>query len=279
MIVKEINTKDYVTKSNLPYCDYVINPYGGCTHACKYCYASFMKRFTGHTEEWGTFLDIKCCEKPLSAKKLTGKTVFMSSVTDPYNAFEKKYKITQKLLEQLKEIDCKIKISTKSSLILRDLNLLLQQKHMTVAVSLNTLDESFRGAMDRGASVQERLKAMRTLHESGIYTVLFMSPIFPGITDYQALIEETKDFVDEYWFENLNLRGDYKKVILQYIQTAYPQLAALYDSIYNHSDDSYWNKLENDFIKYCGKNDICFVNAFYHSKLVKDKKQGMLQGE
>ena len=201
MIVKEINTKDYVTKSNLPYCDYVINPYGGCTHACKYCYASFMKRFTGHTEEWGTFLDIKRCEKPLSVKKLTGKTIFMSSVTDPYNAFEKKYKITQRLLEQLKEIDCKLKISTKSSLILRDLDLLLQKKHLTVAVSLNTLDESFRGAMDRGASVQERLKAMRTLHESGIYTVLFMSPIFPEITDYQALIEESKDFVDEYWFE------------------------------------------------------------------------------
>ena len=148
-----------------------------------------------------------------------------------------------------------------------------------MAFSLNTLNESFCGAMDRGASVQERLKAMRTLHESGIYTVLFMSPIFPGITDYQALIEETKGFVDEYWFENLNLRGDYKKVILQYIQTAYPQLTALYDSIYNHGDDSYWNELENDFIKYCEGNDIRYVNAFYHSKLVKDKKQGMLPKE
>ena len=74
--IKEVQTKDYLTKSNLPYTDYVINPYCGCTHAYKYCYASFMRRFTGHSEEWGPFLDVKRCDKPISAKRLTGKMVF-----------------------------------------------------------------------------------------------------------------------------------------------------------------------------------------------------------
>ena len=68
MQFKEIQIKDYLTKSNLPYTDYVINPYSGCTHACKYCYASFMKRITVHTEEWDSFLDIKRYDKPISAK-------------------------------------------------------------------------------------------------------------------------------------------------------------------------------------------------------------------
>ena len=139
---KEIQTNDYLTKSSLPYTDYVINPYGGCTHACKYCYASFMKQFTGHTEQWGSFLDIKRCDKPITAKKLTGKTVFLSSVTDPYNAAEKKYGITRGILEQLKDIDCCVKISTKSILILRDLELLKQFRHLTVDLSINTLDKS-----------------------------------------------------------------------------------------------------------------------------------------
>lgn len=63
MVIKEIKVNDYLTKSKLPASDYVINPYVGCPHGCKYCYASFMKRFTGHNEEWGDFLDIKICEK------------------------------------------------------------------------------------------------------------------------------------------------------------------------------------------------------------------------
>ena len=82
MVVKEIEVKDLVTKSNLPVSDYVINPYVGCPHGCKYCYASFMKRFTNHKEDWGTFIDIKRCSKKLSKKKLEHKRVFLSSVTD-----------------------------------------------------------------------------------------------------------------------------------------------------------------------------------------------------
>ena len=121
---KKITVKDYLTKSNLPASDYVINPYVGCPHACKYCYASFMKRFTGHDEKWGSFIDIKECDRSINLQKLSGKSVFISSVTDCYNPFEEKYQITRKILEQLVPADSQITISTKSSLILRDLDLL-----------------------------------------------------------------------------------------------------------------------------------------------------------
>ena len=88
MKINHITVKDYLTKSNLPASDYVINPYVGCTHACKYCYACFMKRFTGHDEEWGSFLDVKECEKPISLSRIKDKSVFLSSVTDCYNLYE-----------------------------------------------------------------------------------------------------------------------------------------------------------------------------------------------
>lgn len=100
------------------------NPYVGCTHACKYCYARFMKRFSGHTEKWGDFIDIKTCEKPIDLHKIKGKTVFLSSVTDCYNGYEEKYGITRSILKQLVEAEAQITISTKSSLILRDIDLL-----------------------------------------------------------------------------------------------------------------------------------------------------------
>lgn len=90
LIEKEIEVKNYLSKSNLPSSDYTINPYIGCVHACKYCYASFMKKFTGHTEEeWGTFIDIKNCNVKIDMNKIENKKVFMSSVTDCYNPFEK----------------------------------------------------------------------------------------------------------------------------------------------------------------------------------------------
>lgn len=143
MDIKEnvIQVKDYLTKSNLPASDYVINPYIGCPHACKYCYACFMKRFTGHAEKWGTFVDVKECDKPISVKKLQNKSVFLSSVTDCYNCFEEKYQVTRKILAQLADIQCSIGISTKSKLILRDIDLLKKCKDLKVSMSINTLDE------------------------------------------------------------------------------------------------------------------------------------------
>ena len=255
MIIKEIQANDYLTKSNLPASDYVINPYVGCTHGCRYCYASFMKRFTSHKEKWGEFIDIKLCDKKIDLKKISGKNVFLSSVTDCYNKFEEKYKITRNILEQLVDSDCYLSISTKSKLILRDIDLFKKMKHLVVCMSINTLDEKFRNDMDNASTIKERMEALKELHNNGIYTVLFLSPIFPHITDWKEIIECTKDYIDEYWFENLNLRGDYKKDILDYIKNNYINIYSDYIDIYEKHN-----------------NRIKYINYFYHKELVEKKK-------
>ena len=273
MNVKIIQTKDYVTKSNLPASDYVINPYVGCPHGCKYCYASFMKRFTNHTEEeWGTFIDVKQCNKRIDINKLKGKKVFLSSVTDCYNEFESEYKITRKILEELVKCDCFLSISTKSKLILRDIDLLKKISNVEVCLSINTLDESFKNDMDKASSIQDRLETLKELHENGIRTILFMSPMFPYITDFKKIIEESQSFFDEYWFENLNLRGSYKKDILTYIKNKYSKYYSDYLNIYLNNDLTYWENLGNEINDYCEKNNIRYKNYFYHSKLVQEKK-------
>lgn len=271
---KEIIVKDLVTKSNLPASDYVINPYIGCPHACKYCYACFMKRFTNHREEWGSFIDIKLCDKPISRKKLRGKSVFLSSVTDCYNQYEEKYRITRRVLEQLTEIDCELTISTKSQLILRDIDLLKKCKKVKVSVSINTLDEKFKSDMDNASSIAERLEVLRTLHMNGIYSVLFISPIFPKITDFKAIVNISKDYVNEYWFENLNLRGSYKQTILSYIDNNYPQFMSLYNDIYKNGNMEYWNDLAIEIERYCNEHSINHINYFYHKDLVQAKLDG-----
>lgn len=272
IIKKEIQVKDYLTKSNLPASDYVINPYIGCTHGCKYCYASFMKRFTGHKEELGTFIDIKRCDKKINTKKLENKTIFLSSVTDCYNQLEEKYKITRRILKELINVNCNLNISTKSKLILRDIDLLKQMKNLTVSMSINTLDENFKNDMDNASPIKERLNTLRELHDNGIYTVLFMSPIFPYITKFKEIIEISKEYIDEYWFENLNLRGAYKTKILLYIQEKYPKLINEYNDIYIKGNKKYWNDLSKEIKDYCEINNVKYINYFYHEKLVENKK-------
>lgn len=271
IIENKIITKDYLTKSNLPASDYVINPYVGCPHACKYCYARFMKRFTGHSEKWGEFIDIKECSKPINLQRIKGKSIFLSSVTDCYNSYEEKYGVTRSILEQLIYADSQITISTKSSLILKDIDLLQRLHNLKVAFSINTLNERFRADMDNGSSINERLEALKKLHNAGIYTVLFMSPIFPYITQWKEIIENTKDFISEYWFENLNLRGEYKHPILSYINDNYPDKIEEYKKIYLQKDMTYWITLANSINTYCDNEKIKYINFFYHDTLVKEK--------
>lgn len=273
MLVKEIKVNDYLTKSNLPASDYVINPYVGCSHGCKYCYASFMKRFTGHTEDWGTFIDVKRCDKKINLNKISKKSVFLSSVTDCYNQLEEKYKLTRHILEQIVNSDCYLSISTKSKLILRDIDLLKQIKNLSVSMSINTLDENFRNDMDKASTIEERLNTLKELHDNGIYTVLFMSPIFPYITEWKEIIEKSKNYVDEYWFENLNLRGQYKTYIMNYIKNKYPKYYDSYVDIYIKNKKEYWIRLSNEINNYCRKNNIKYINYFYHEELVKNKKE------
>lgn len=276
MKIKEIQVNDYLTKSNLPASDYVINPYVGCPHGCKYCYASFMKRFTGHKEEWGSFIDIKRCDKKINLNKIKNKSVFLSSVTDCYNEIEEKYELTKEILKQLINSECYLSISTKSKLILRDVELLKKIKHVTVSMSINTLDENFRKDMDNASTIKERLNTLKQLHDNGIYTILFMSPIFPYITEWKEIIEKSEKFIDEYWFENLNLRGQYKVRIMSYIKEKYPQYYDDYVSIYNKNNKEYWINLAKEINQYCDEKNLNYKNYFYHEELVKAKKENKI---
>lgn len=189
ILIREVETKNIMTKSSLPVGGYSVNPYVGCTHACKYCYASFMKRFTGHKEEWGTFLDVKHWPEIKNPKKYAGQRVVIGSVTDGYNPQEEQFGNTRKLLEQLIGSDADILICTKSDLVVRDIDLLKKLGRVTVSWSINTLDENFKNDMDSASSIERRISAMKQVYESGIRTVCFVSPVFPGITDFEAIFE------------------------------------------------------------------------------------------
>lgn len=288
--IRQIDTKNVLSKSNLPVCDYSANPYIGCPHACKYCYASFMKRFTGHQGSWGSFLDVKQWPKIEHPKKYAGEEIFIGSVTDPYNPFEERYGRTRALLEQLAGSGATITIATKSDLILRDLELIQSFPNARVSWSVNTLDECFRADMDEAVSIERRLAAMKVFHAADVRTTCFISPIFPGITDVPAIIERAKEHCNLIWLENLNLRGSYKVDILTYTQRKYPELTPLYREIYKQKNRGYWQALDSQVralaveqgLDYLRDDDTIhrpfdappvIVNYFYHEEIKRSAKK------
>lgn len=260
ILIREVETKNIMIKSTLPVGGYSVNPYVGCTHGCKYCYASFMKRFTGHTEQWGTFLDVKRWPTIKNPWKYRGQRVVIGSVTDGYNPQEEQFGNTRRILEQLKGSGAEILICTKSDLVVRDLELLKTLGKVTVSWSINTLDEQFRADMDQAVSIERRLAAMKKVYDAGIRTVCFISPVFPGITDFEAIFERVRNQCDLVWLENLNLRGGFKKDIMDYIQEKYPDLVPLYDAIYNKKDRSYFQMLEEKAKRLARNKNCPFVD-------------------
>ena len=290
MQIREVEVKSVMTKSNLPVSDFSVNPYVGCAHACKYCYASFMKRFTNHPEPWGEFVDVKYWPEIKNPGKYAGKEAFFGSVTDCYQPCEARYGRTRALLEQLQGSGISISIATKSDLVLRDLDLIKTFPNARVSWSINTLDESFRREMDRAASIERRLEAMRQFYEAGVQTVCQLAPIFPGITDVKAIIEAVRGRCNLVWLEDLNLRGDYRARITAWVHENHPELDDLYRAIYAKKDRSYWAALDAELRAWCAEQGLEYlrdddsrradfgeppivVNYFYHSEVKKSAKQ------
>lgn len=275
MQINTITAKSILVKSGLPASDYVANPYTGCTHRCRYCYASFMKRFCGHTEPWGAFIDVKSYESIKLPKNLVGKTVLLSSVTDPYNPFEKKFRKSREILGLLKDSGANVEILSKSDLMLEDMELLKSIPGIRVGISLNTLDDNFRRDMEPcAASIGRRVNTLKTLHENGITTYLFISPIFPEITDIREIVERCAGFVGEICFENLNLRGAAKEEILAYIAEKFPQHIPIYEQIYLKGKNDYWQDTEREIEELSKEYSVKFTNYFYHSSIKKGAKNG-----
>ncbi|MDP1729432.1 MAG: radical SAM protein [archaeon] len=268
MKVKEIKVKSVLTKSKLPGADLVINPYIGCQHGCTYCYADFMKRFTGHIQEnWGEFIDVKInASETINLSKISKDyLILMGSVTDPYQPLESKYQLTKKCLEKLLEAQPQIEILTKSPLILRDLELLKKFKNLRVGISIGILNQEYARQLEPlVATPQQRIDTLRQLKAAGIQTYLFMSPILPGISEISSLLNLTQKYIDEAIFENLNIRTNNRSKILDFIKKNKPELEETYRLFPKNED--YWTQIKEEIIEECEKRKIKYRLFFHHGK-------------
>ncbi len=203
MIVKEIEAKSILSKSQIY--DYALNAYVGCQHQCLYCYAKFMKRFTGHREPWGAFVDVKINAAELLAREVKKKKkgrVWISGVCDAYQPLEKKYKLTRRCLEILVEQAWPVTIQTKSPLVLRDLEILKRSEDVEVGFTITTADENVRRIFEPGAPpIAKRVEALGILHKEGVSTFVMVAPLLPHA---EGLADMLKGKVDHVLIDRYN---------------------------------------------------------------------------
>lgn len=243
--IKEVTAKGIITKSKLPDADYVVNPYTGCEFGCAYCYASFMGRFVNEPiERWGEYVYVKQNAVELFRNEIDGLNacdgkpiVLLSSVTDPYQGVESKYRLTEGILRIAAERNFAglISILTKSALVERDIPLLQRLQYVEVGLTITTTDDSISRFLEvRASSATRRIKTLQKLNEAGLPTYAFIGPLLPHFIHRVAELEEVIQAIAaagtrEVYVEHMNL-AKYIRLRLNPLLAEEPEeIRAVYD--------------------------------------------------
>ncbi|MDR0521736.1 MAG: radical SAM protein [Planctomycetaceae bacterium] len=270
VLIKEITPKHIITQSKLPGIEYCVNPYTGCSHACVYCYARFMKRFSNHNEDWGTFVDIKINAAETCAadiRKIKPNTTLMfGTVTDCYQPLESKYRLTRSILEQIAALPEKpfhVSLLTKSDLILRDIDLLEKIPSVSVGFSVAWHDEQARKIFDPHCPpIHRRMAALTTLRNAGVSVFAFIGPILPGITDLPEIFRMLNGSVSTIHGETLNLSCGNLQNVLHAVHQYNPALRTSFEK--NIRDAQYWTSVQREFLKLAGTYGMTIEGFYRH---------------
>ncbi len=171
--------------------DFSLNPYGGCSFGCTYCYAAFFGRDQTRRDTWGQWVDVKQNAVDLLMRKkpgsLDGKIIYLSSVTDPYQPIERTLQLTRRLLTILGERHrAHVVIQTRSPLVTRDIDVLRTLARVQVNMTVTTDDDTVRRVFEpQCAAIHARLAAITTVAAAGIPSAVTMTPLLP-VADAEA---------------------------------------------------------------------------------------------
>jgi DNA repair photolyase len=233
--------------SRMPF-RYTINAYRGCSHACVYCFARPTHRYldlnTSDDFERKIVVKVNAVERlraELRAPKWQGEHIAMGTNTDPYQPAEGRYRLTRGLIQALSEARNPFSILTKSTMILRDLDLLVEAARRTtigVSFSIGTLDEQAWRTSEPGTPPpRQRVEALRRLVDAGIECGVLVAPVLPGISDAPEQLEEVVSACLDAGASSissilLHLRPGVRELYLPWLQRERPDLVAAYETLY-----------------------------------------------
>ncbi len=264
--ISEIYCNSVVSASKIPGLDYTVNPYLGCWHGCVYCYARYMTKFSKRSFQWGEFVDVKINAAEILKREIFGLKkglISLSTVTDPYQAPERKYRLTRRILEDLAESNFSVSILTKSNLILRDIDILkkFNRENLEVGFSITTADENIGKHFEPNApSVKERINALKQLSEEGIKTWVFIAPVLPYLSENRLsdLLDEIRHTAGYIMLDKLNIKSGNWYGIAKVLTQHYSFLYKKWKDILFSKDNKrrYYQDLYSKIAGYCKKNSI-----------------------
>jgi DNA repair photolyase len=176
--------------------DFVINPYQGCTFACTYCYAAFFVPEEEQRERWGQWVRVKTnaiSRLRNSRQNLHGKTVLMSSATDPYQPIEAKLELTRSLLPILAKRGANLAVLSRSPLVTRDIDLFQTFDQINITMSITTDSDEVRKRFEpQCASIDRRFEAITQLSREGFRTRINVAPLLP-LNDARSFADRIRD--------------------------------------------------------------------------------------
>jgi len=237
----ETHAKTIINKAESPDIglEYSMNPYQGCEHGCVYCYARNTHPYWGYSAgvDFESKILIKRDAPQLLSKKLASpkwipSPIMLSGNTDCYQPIEAKLKITRQILEVLERYQHPVGLITKSALILRDIDIIArmaEKRLASVAVSINTLDESLRRQLEpRTAVIQRRLQVIEEMSKAGVHVHAMLAPIIPGLNDHEIM--DLMSAVANAGAKNagyivVRLNGDVGPIFLDWVKKKYKDRA------------------------------------------------------
>jgi DNA repair photolyase len=225
-----------------------LNPYRGCVHGCHYCYARATHPYLGLNadEDFTTKIVVKTnlpdvLRQELGRRAWRRERVAIGTATDAYQPCEGRYRLTRRCLEALRDFGTPISIVTKSTLILRDLDLLTQLAQgpgATVYFTVTTLDNARWRLIEPGTPPPlKRLEVLRRLTTEGVRCGVFLAPILPGITDGVESIEAVAAAAKAHGAASfgaavLRLAPQVKEHYLAFVAETFPDLLPRYERAY-----------------------------------------------
>ncbi|HOC68547.1 MAG: Radical SAM superfamily protein [Candidatus Hydrogenedentes bacterium ADurb.Bin101] len=236
-VIRETPCKTILGKSGIG--DYSLNCYGGCEHACVYCYARFMQRFHPHEQSWGAYVDVKTNAVEVLERQLRRAApgnVFVSSACDGWQPLEAEYSLTRECCRLLVRHGFQVNALTKSALILRDLDIFAGST-ARVGVTVTTLDPRLAALWEPHASpVEDRLRVLEEAHAAGLHTSVMFGPLLPFLYDtYEniyALLERAAALrVDTIWVDAFNPRPMVWEATAALLDKEFPGLRERYQRV------------------------------------------------